>query len=64
MASMKTNEILKDSTWAQKFTKIDTAPGDVVIARRALVRFYASPLEGYFGQASRIWYHGNRATAS
>jgi nicotinamidase-related amidase len=46
LASMKTNEILKDGTWGAEIHQ-DLAPRatDVVITKTRVTSFYASPLE-------------------
>jgi nicotinamidase-related amidase len=46
LASMKTNEILKDGTWGSEIHKdLTPRPGDVVISKTRVSSFYASPLE-------------------
>lgn len=46
LASMKTNEILKDGTWgAEVHTDLTPHPTDVVITKTRVSSFYASPLE-------------------
>src|SRR5580698_10430761 len=47
LASMKTNEILKDGTWGSEIHQdLTPLPGDVVITKTRVNSFYASPLEG------------------
>jgi nicotinamidase-related amidase len=46
LASMKTNEILKDGTWgAEVHQDLAPHPSDVVITKTRVSSFYASPLE-------------------
>ncbi len=46
LASMKTNEILKDGTWGSEIHQdLAPRPGDVVISKTRVSSFYASPLE-------------------
>jgi nicotinamidase-related amidase len=46
LASMKTNEILKDGTWGSEIHQdLTPHPSDVVITKTRVSSFYASPLE-------------------
>jgi nicotinamidase-related amidase len=46
LASMKTNEILKDGTWgAEIHQELAPHPSDVVISKTRVSAFYASPLQ-------------------
>lgn len=47
LASMKTNQVLKDGTWgAEIHETLAPHPSDVVISKTRVSAFYSSPLEG------------------